>query len=55
MAEVFGEANALEQGMMRDFQDVCVFQRMEKFVWDLFPAGQVGGNYRPVVKCVGQQ
>lgn len=55
MTEKLGKAHALKRGVVRDFQDVRVFQRFEEFVWKLFPVGQVNGYYRPIAKGVGQQ
>ena len=55
MTDKIGKARALKRGIVRDFQDVRVFQRFEEFVRQRFTTGQVYGYYRPIVKGVGQQ
>ena len=55
MPEMLGEAHPLKRGVVRDFQDVRVLQRVQESVRERFSAGHVDGNQRRVVKGVGQE
>ena len=54
-AKMLGKTHPLKRGVVGDFQDVRVLQRVQESIRQLFPAGQVDGHHRQVVKSVGQQ
>ena len=53
MAKMPGETHPLKRGVVGDFQDIRIFQRIEEFLWKPLPAGQIYGYYRRIVKGIG--